>query len=258
MFEQDRFIVRLRQRVLSEPAIIGCWLSGSFGRNTADAFSDIDVALLYVDGAARAAAWEQRKALCENILAYVRARSMDAPYLGPFACATLYANGTKVDFRFLSKTDSVPLAADADIMILKDTGDGWLHEHQARSRQMPPHAPIAAAATLRQIDDQFWVFFWDVYRQVWRGDVQRPFIAYLDLVAQTLPPLIALLPPDDPARRGLTSLLYTQEPAATRRHLQQLLAAYRSARSAIITRYRLDFIPDGGFEREIDKLMQRA
>lgn len=257
MFEQERFIVRLRQRVLSEPAIIGCWLSGSYGRNAADAYSDIDVALLYRDDDARDGAWAQRKALCEGILAYVRARSMDAPFIGPHALATLYANGAKIDYRFLSRSSCTPTAGDAELMILKETADGWVADYQQRCRQAPTTIAGTSSAALRALDDQFWVIFWDVYRQVWRGDVQRPFVAYLDLLARTLPPLIALLPAEEPARRGLTALLYTQEAAATRRHLQQLLAAYRAARSAVIARYRLDYIPDGSFERELEKLLQR-
>ena len=53
MFEQDRVITRLQQRVMREPAIAACFLSGSFGKRRDDGYSDLDVALLFDSDASR-------------------------------------------------------------------------------------------------------------------------------------------------------------------------------------------------------------
>ena len=61
MFEQDRVLVRLQQRVMSEGDIVACFLSGSYGRRENDAYSDMDVALVFADETARERAWRQRR-----------------------------------------------------------------------------------------------------------------------------------------------------------------------------------------------------
>ena len=47
MFEQERFIGRLQRHVMTEARVLTCFLSGSFGRRADDAFSDVDIALVY-------------------------------------------------------------------------------------------------------------------------------------------------------------------------------------------------------------------
>ena len=78
MFEQDRVIVRLQQRVLGEAAILTCFLAGSYGRRTADAYSDLDVVLVFAGEEERAAAFERRQEFAQSVLPYVPARSFDA------------------------------------------------------------------------------------------------------------------------------------------------------------------------------------
>ena len=61
MFEQERFIGRLQRHVMTEARILTCFLSGSFGRRADDAFSDVDIALVYGSAAERDAGEPQAR-----------------------------------------------------------------------------------------------------------------------------------------------------------------------------------------------------
>ena len=75
MFEQERFIGRLQRHVMTEARILTCFLSGSFGRRADDAFSDVDIALVYGSAAERDAAWAARSDFVRAVMPYVAARS---------------------------------------------------------------------------------------------------------------------------------------------------------------------------------------
>ena len=100
MFEQDRVIVRLQQRVRSEADIVACFLAGSYGRRTQDDYSDLDVALVFADAPSRDDAYAKRVAFVQSILPYVPAKSFDADHIRPHFHICLYSNGTKADFRY--------------------------------------------------------------------------------------------------------------------------------------------------------------
>ena len=85
MFEQDRVLVRLQQRVLSEGDIVACFLSGSYGRRQNDPYSDMDVAFVFADQAARERAWRQRRGFAQSVMQYVPAKSFDAAHVRPHA-----------------------------------------------------------------------------------------------------------------------------------------------------------------------------
>lgn len=256
MYEQDRLVVRLQQRVLAEPALAACWLGGSFGRKSADAFSDIDVCLVYPDEASRAAAWQSRRDFVQSVLAYVPAKSFDANHIRPYFHIALYSNGAKVDYRFESQTGLAANPWDADIHILKDTG-GWAAAFQAACARQPAPQPRLTSDELIALDNRFWVMLWDVYRQVQRGAPAKPFPEYLHLLASTLPPLLAALSPEDPAYTPLIAAHFSLDVALTREHLRQLLHAYLAARAALIRRQQLAFTPNEPFERQIGRLVNR-
>ncbi len=256
MFEQDRFIVRLQQRLMGEKEIVAGWLSGSYGRKQADAYSDIDICLVYTDDKARAAAWESRRAFTHSILAYVPARSFDAGHVRPFFHVVIFSNGTKADFRFESQTQLEPNPWDGDIHILKDT-DQWAARFQQASARLPFPQARTSGEALAALDEQFWVMFWDVYRQAQRGKPAKAFVEYIHLLAGVLPTVLKLLPAGDPAAHSLMELRYSLEADITRRHLHSLLAAYKQARQAIIQRQQLAYIPDTAFERQLERLLER-
>jgi hypothetical protein len=256
MFEQDRFIVRLQQKVAREAGIMACFLAGSFGRRTEDAFSDLDVALVFDSKAGRDAAWEQRETFVREILPYVPAKSFDAAHVRPYLHIALYSNGAKVDYRFENRAELMPNPFDRELRILKDPV-GWAETYQAQCAQtfLPPQR--ISSAEIKALDHRFWVMFWDVYRLLLRGDTDKPFTIYLELLHFTLPALLRLLPPEDPAYQGLLAAYFTRDAPATRQQMKTLLVAYLAARSAVIRRTNVHYMPDSGFERSVRGLVER-
>lgn len=257
MFEQDRVIVRLQQRVLAERDIEVCFLSGSYGRRRDDAYSDLDVALVFADESSREAAWRNRRDFIQSVLPYVPAKSFDADHVRPYFHVALYSNGAKVDYRYEARNALQPNPWDRDIRILKDNPDGWGEHFQAASLQAPLIQGRMTGQELKQIDDRFWVMFMDVFRLLLRGDHDKPFTVYLELLHFTLPPLLRLLPPEEPARPALLQAQFNRDMQATRRHLAHLLDAYLAARSAVVSRLDLAFVPDNAFETQIQRLVKR-
>lgn len=254
MFEQDRFIVRLQQQVVREEAIQVCFLGGSFGARREDGYSDLDVVLVYGDVVLRDDAWAQRRDFARSVLPYVPAKSFDATHVRPHFHVALYGNGAKVDYLFTTQDELEPNPCHREIRILKDHA-GWGEAHQAASaRALAPQVRMEAAE-MERIDDRFWVMFWDVYRQLLRGDREKPFPVYLELLYFTLPTLLRALPPEDPAYQGLLQARYSRDIGVTLDHLRDLVDAYTAARSAIIRRQNVGFIPDGSFERTLQQTM---
>ena len=66
MFEQDRFIVRLQQSIMRDADVEICFLTGSHGRRSEDAYSDVDVVLVFLTRRA-AAAWARRHEFVRSI-----------------------------------------------------------------------------------------------------------------------------------------------------------------------------------------------
>lgn len=255
LFEEDRFVVRLHQRVLTEGRIVACWLGGSITRLPDDPYADFYACLVYADEAAREAAWAERRAFCRSILSYVPACSVD--HAEPYRHSALYANGAQVDFRFLALSAAQPHPADAEIKILKDTADQWAARFQTLCRQTPAWVQPPDSAGLRALDEAFWVGLWKIYRQLRRGDSDAPFAHYLDLLARALPPLLDQLPADDPARRALIDVAYGRDAAANLRQLRRLGRAYRDARDAVVRRARLAYSPDDAFERQLQRALDK-
>jgi hypothetical protein len=120
----------------------------------------------------------------------------------------------------------------------------------------PPPLRISAGE-LERLDHRFWVMFWDVYRLLLRGDTDKPFTVYLELLHFTLPTLLRLLPPEDPAHQGLLAAGFSRDAQATRQHMKQLLQAYLDARAAVIRRTNVHYLPDSGFERAVKGMVER-
>jgi hypothetical protein len=257
MFEQDRFLVRLQQYVLHESAIAVCFLAGSYGRRQEDPYSDLDVAFVFATDAQRDAAWAQRREMVNQAMPYVPPRSFDAAHVRPFFHIALYSNGSKVDYRYEVMARMQPNPWDRDLRILKDTADKWGEQYQTACAQTYHTMPRLSAAELTGLDNRFWVMFWDVFRQVLRGDHDKPFEIYIQLLHFSLPPLLQVLPPEDPARHGLQQAFFSQDTKATAKQMAQLLAAYLAARSAVVQRLNLDFVPNHSFESAIQKLVAR-
>jgi hypothetical protein len=235
--------------------VVVCFLAGSYGRRREDAYSDMDVALVFADEVARDTAWARRREFVQSVTPYVPAKSFDAVHVRPYFHITLTSNGAKVDYRYETMAGLTPNGWDRDLRILKDSA-GWAEQYQASCAQTMLTLPRLTAVELEQLDERFWVMFWDVFRQVLRGDNDKPFTVYLELLHFTLPPLLRLLPPEEPARKGLLAAYFVKDTKATAVHLRELLTAYLAARTAVVRRLNLIFTPDSRFENEIQKLVQ--
>ena len=255
MFEQDRVLVRLQQRVMSEGDIVACFLAGSYGRRQNDPYSDMDVALVFADEAARERAWRQRRDFVQSVMQYVPAKSFDAGHVRPYFHIALYSNGAKADYRYELQSELQPNPWDRDIRILKDR-DGWAEQYQAASGRALLPQPRLTATELTALDDRFWIMLWDTYRLLRRGDGDKPFTIYLELLHFSLPPLLHVLPPEDPARAPLLRAQFNPDTKATAVHLANLLQAYLNARTAVVQRLHLDFNPDTRFETAVQNLIK--
>ncbi len=257
MFEQERVIMRLQQRVLGEKDIVVCFLAGSYGRRIDDAYSDLDVALIFADKEQRALAWQRRIDFVNSLLPYITCNSFDADHIRPFFHIALYGNGAKVDYRYETQESLAPNPWDRDIRLLKDS-QGWGERFQAASAMTSMIQPRMSAAELEALDRRFWVMFMDVYRQLLRGDHDKPFTIYLELLHFSLPPLLRLLPPEDSSRSGLLQASFGPDTGAAVTHMAELLDAYLAARGAIIQRLHLAFTSNSSFERAILNIVKRT
>ena len=255
MFEQDRVLVRLQQRVVSEGDILVCFLAGSYGRRQEDDYSDMDVALVFADEAARERAWQQRREFVQSVTPYVPAKSFDGEHVRPYFHIALYSNGTKADYRYELMDLLDPNPWDRDLRILKDH-DGWAEQYQAACARALLPQPRLTAAELIALDERFWIMLWDAFRLLLRGDGDKPFTIYLELLHFTLPPLLHVLPPEDATRQPLLKASFSQDTQATAVHLYNLLQAYLNARTAVVQRLHLDFSPDTRFETAVQNLIK--
>ena len=256
MFEQERMIGRLQRRVADESEIVTCFLSGSFGRHAEDSFSDLDVALVFKNENVKADAWAKRNQFAQSIMPYLSVKSFDAEHIRPYFHIVLYANGSKLDFRYESQESLTPNPWDRQIRILKDA-QGWAEAFQAESSRLSYPRPTISSSELINLDRRFWIMFWDILRQLGRGDSEKPFTIYLDVLNFTLPPLIAVLPQNDSARQGLINVSYGLTASKSAKSMIALLEAYLKARSAIISHHSLQVPIDIGFESEIKKLLAK-
>ncbi|MGB3716009.1 MAG: nucleotidyltransferase domain-containing protein [Candidatus Promineifilaceae bacterium] len=259
MFEQDRLLMRLQQRVLSEPAILVCFLTGSYGRRTHDPYSDLDVVLVFGGEREREVAYAGRREFVESLMPYVPAKSFDARHIRPFFHIALFANGAKADFRYETKEALKPSVWDRDIQLIKDK-DGWGKRFQVEAEKLSsvPPRPTFTERELVDLDNRFWIMFIDVYRVLLRGDYDKPYPVYLELLSFTIPLLLRLLPSEDPAHQSLSISHYDHDTTATTKHMRALMNAYLEARTAVIRRYNLTFMPDQIFETAIIKLISRG
>jgi predicted nucleotidyltransferase len=260
MFEQDRAIVRLQQRVLQETEIQLCFLTGSYGRRKEDAYSDLDVLLVYANEERRAAAFLRRREFVQSVLPYVPAKSFDAGHIRPYLHIALYSNGTKADYLFETRDSLEPSPWLREVRVLKDTADGWGAAFQAKAAQQPVATPTAGVTveTLTDLDNRFWVMFWDSYRLLLRGDHDKPFTIYLEFMFFTLPELLRLLPAESPAYQGLIQAEFSHNTTATAVHMRRLFTAYLAARDAIIQRHHLAFTPNRAFETAVQRLIEKG
>lgn len=256
MFEQDRFLVRLQQKVLGELLISACFMAGSYGRKQQDSYSDMDVAFVFKSEMRRDDAWRKRREFVRSITPYVPAKSFDADHIRPYFHIALYANGTKVDFRYEVQDQLAPNPWDRDLRILKDD-NGWVEQYQAQCAQTAQPIPRLDGNDLVALDQRFWIMFWDVFRLVLRGDSDKPFPIYLELLHFTLPHLINVLPQGTQEREQLLVANFSNNNKLTKKHLHHLLTAYTNARNRIVQQQHLDVKFDSKFETAVLALVKR-
>lgn len=256
MFEQERMIGRFQRRIIDDPNVFACFLSGSFGRRANDAYSDLDIALVYPDEQTVERAWRNRVEFAKSIMPYISLKSFDAEHIRPYFHIVLFANGSKLDFRFETKDSLLANPWDSQIRILKDT-DGWAEAFRARSSQQSLPQATMSNQELTLLDQRFWVMYWDVLRLLARGDADKSFPIYLELLHFTFPPLLTALPSGSPARTTLIQARFNRDTDVTASHMRGLLGAYTAARQEIVERYHLQFAGDHSFENQIQRLAER-
>jgi hypothetical protein len=99
--------------------------------------------------------------------------------------------------------------------------------------------------------------FWGRAAPVEARRHDKPFPVYLQLLYFTLPPLLAALPPEEPARAALLRANFGGDATAALRGLGELLDAYVAARSAVIRRQNLVYPINTAFEGEVRRLVER-
>ncbi len=256
MFEQERLIGRLQRRVTDDPEISACFLSGSFGRRASDSYSDLDVALVYPNSSSLERAWHNRIQFTKSIMPYISLKSFDAEHVRPYFHIALFSNGSKLDLRFENQEILMPNPWDSQIRILKDT-EGWAELFQQDSSQQAVPQPRMNSQELARLDQRFWVMYWDILRLLARGNTDKSFPIYLELLNMTLPPMLQALPNDDRARVNLIDVQFNRDRDMTTTHLKRLLTAYIAARTAIVERYHLQFSTDNAFENQIQRLVEK-
>ena len=258
MFEQDRVLVRLQQYILKDEQILACFLAGSHGQGKNDKFSDLDLILIFTDEVTRDRAYVQRHKFVISVLPYLSAKSFDADHVRAYMHIVLYGNGAKVDFLY-ETLNMRPQFELRDMRVLKESG-GWAAAflHECATQAPTIEKATTAADTLTAIDDRFWIMFMDVYRRLLRGDHDAPFPIYLQMMYFTIPELLKLLPPEEPAYQALIEIRYTQDTGATITHMLRLMRAYLGARDAIVKRHHLHFQVDSTFEGDLLKKIARA
>ncbi len=256
MFEQERTLSRLQQRILRESGLFACFLVGSFGRRDQDDFADLDVYLVYPTQQALEAAFAGRRELAGSILPYVAARIWENPGR-PGQISVLFANGSKIDLFYAAREALAPAPHFSQIVILKDTNDWAADLSRQSAHAAPPAQAPASAADLEALDNRFWVALWDIWRRLQRGDVDTPFADYLELLRSVIPFLLAHLPERSPAADRLVDLEYTRDSDRSLDHLRRLIDGYTAARDAVAARYRLAYSGDAAFERALRQLIGR-
>lgn len=256
MFEQERVIGRLQRRVIEDPDIVACFLSGSFGRRSSDSYSDLDVALVFPDDSTLTLAWRNRVRFAQSIMPYISLKAFDAEHIRPYFHIVLFANGSKVDIRYENQDTIDPNPWDSQIRILKDSA-AWAETFQSKSSLQPLPQANMNNQDLTRLDQRFWIMYWDILRLLARGDTDKPFPIYLELLHFTFPSLIQALPPAAPARTNLMEARFSRDAEISTNHMKGLLNAYTAARTAVIERYHLQFINDQAFETQIQRLVER-
>ena len=215
--------------------------------------------LVFPDKTSRDHAYDRRREFIQSVLPYVPAKSFDANHVMPYFHIALYSNGAKVDYHFeiISNLDQV--TNDQNIRLLKDK-IGWAERLQTMTT-VPPGAakkPTISSNMLLDMDSRFWVMYMDIYRLLLRGDSDKSYPIYLELLHFTIPNMLPFLPADSPARSNLINAYFSQDASVTLKHLRVLLPAYMVARSEIVIRYNLNYMANGNFEREILALIQKT
>ncbi len=256
MFEQERMIGRVQRKVTAEPDIVACFLAGSFGKRVADAYSDLDIALVFADEDRRVEAWEKRRQFVRSIMPYLAVKSFDAIHVRPFFHIALYANGSKLDFRYESKETLIPNPWDGQIRILKDENN-WAESYQQASANLAYPRSSISNTDLVAVDQRFWIMYWDIIRQLARGDSKRPFPIYLEMLYFTFPTLLAALPQNHAARDALINVRYELNAEKTIQWMSKMIPIYLAARKAIVLEHNLQFTANTAFESEILKLLDK-
>lgn len=256
MFEQERMIGRLQRRVVEAPEIYACFLSGSFGRRAEDEYSDLDVALVYADKQAMEQSWRNRVHFAKSIMPYVALKSFDAEHIRPYFHIVLFANGSKLDFRFEVKDVLAPNPWDGQVRILKDT-DGWAEDFHVKSAKLAFPRQSISIQELQDLDQRFWVMYWDVLRLLSRGNAEKSFPIYLELLYFTIPRLLDALPEGAAARDKLIEAKFDRNTQSTAKRMKDLLNAYKAARRQVVEQHHLQFTSDRSFENQIERLVDK-
>lgn len=254
MFEQERTLNRLQQRVGLIPGLTAAFLVGSRGGRGAHADADFDVVMVYRSLTGKEAARYSWPTMAAELLPYVAAIVHQAAS-NPDHLIALFANGAKFDLYFYAEEEVSPHPRFQSIRILHDTAS-WAQDLTSRSAALTLiERPVISDQQLADLDRQFWTGIWEVARLTRRGEVDRPFPIFVDLLNKAIAPLLAVLPADAPVAQALAEINFSRQPVDNRAMVQQLIPRYQAARSAVVENLQLSFQPHEAVERELVKLI---
>jgi hypothetical protein len=153
-------IVQFFQRY---PGAIGGCVSGSVARGITDEYSDLDVAVFFVDEGSREQAWGARWGW--EIAPWFH--RFDADHIKPHFVIYYFEPGVKADLPLLLATDP-PTPGGAPYEVLWDaTGDvaKWVDASNSGRRDLPPDWSDAAHE-----DERIWAWIYYCARHVQRGE----------------------------------------------------------------------------------------
>ena len=138
---------------------------------------------------------------------------------------------------------------------MKDS-NGWAETFQQAAAALPLPRPTITLAELTDLDNRFWVMFWDIYRLLLRGDSAKSFPIYLQLTHFTLSRLIELLPVGNSLRQTLAQVRFGPDNQTNIQQMNSLLHTYIQARQFIVLHFNLPFTPNRAFEDEIRRRLK--
>lgn len=146
--------------------VTAAFVSGSIGAGRADALSDVDCSLVFVNAKARDAAWSARRDWFARLGEVVTVA--DASHVGAYLQVGVMRGPVMVDLAYRTESELEPSPWYAQLRIVKDSGGVVARLQRASGKLAHPEGDAEALTNLTR---QFWRWATYTARDVQRGDV---------------------------------------------------------------------------------------